>query len=107
MWNVMIGGYTHTHHYKESPDLFRTMLESNYEANDVTFVSVLPACALDIRKWMHAYIGRKFAESSDTSLFTSLIDMYAKCGDIDAATTILKSVAPKSLASCHPMISGI
>ncbi|KAF5764524.1 putative tetratricopeptide-like helical domain superfamily [Helianthus annuus] len=34
-WNVMIGGYTHTHRYKESLEFFRTMLQSNYEANEV------------------------------------------------------------------------
>ncbi|KAK1418508.1 hypothetical protein QVD17_27653 [Tagetes erecta] len=110
-WNVMIGGYTHTHHYKESLELFRTMLQLNYVANEVTFLSVLPACAhmgaLDIGKWIHAYIGRNFSESSNTALFTSLIDMYAKCGDIEAAKTVFESVTHKSLASWNAMISGL
>ncbi|XP_076909030.1 pentatricopeptide repeat-containing protein At1g08070, chloroplastic-like [Bidens hawaiensis] len=110
-WNVMIGGYTHTNHYKESLDLFRTMLQSNYEANEVTLLSVLPACAhmgaLDIGKWIHAYIGKKFTESSNMSLFTSLIDMYAKCGDIEAANAVFESMRHKSLASWNAMISGL
>ncbi|KAJ0596584.1 putative tetratricopeptide-like helical domain superfamily, DYW domain-containing protein [Helianthus annuus] len=112
-WNVMIGGYTHTHRYKESLELFRTMLQSNYEANEVTFLSVLPACAhmgaLDTGKWIHAYIGKNFPEASNTytSLFTSLIDMYAKCGDIEAAETVFESVTYKSLASWNAMISGL
>ncbi|KAM0026838.1 putative tetratricopeptide-like helical domain superfamily [Helianthus debilis subsp. tardiflorus] len=59
-WNVMIGGYTHTHRYKESLELFRTMLQSNYEVNEVTFLSVLPACAhmdaLDTGKWIHVIL---------------------------------------------------
>ncbi|KAI3670964.1 hypothetical protein L1987_87609 [Smallanthus sonchifolius] len=110
-WNVMIGGYTHTHCYKESLDLFRTMLQLNCESNEVTFLSVLPACAhmgaLDIGKWIHAYIGKNFPRSSNTSLFTSLIDMYAKCGDIEAAKTVFESVSPESLASWNAMISGL
>ncbi|KAL8209377.1 hypothetical protein R6Q57_006109 [Mikania cordata] len=110
-WNVMIGGYTHTQRYKESLDLFRTMLQSNYEANEVTFLSVLPACAhmgaLDMGRWIHAYIGKNFSVSSNTSLLTSLTDMYAKCGDIEAAKAVFASVAPKSLASMNAMISGL
>ncbi|XP_076926041.1 pentatricopeptide repeat-containing protein At1g08070, chloroplastic-like [Bidens hawaiensis] len=110
-WNVMIGGYTHTHHYKESLDLFRTMLQLKYEANEVTLLSVLPACAhmgaLDIGKWIHAYIGKKFTESCNTSLFTSLIDMHAKCGDIEAAKSVFESTRHKSLASWNAMISGL
>lgn len=109
-WNVMIGGYTHTHHYKESLDLFRLMLQLNYEANEVTMLSVLPACAqmgaLDTGKWIHAYIEKNFPDSCNTSLFTSLIDMYAKCGDIEAAKTVFDSMTPKSLASWNAMISG-
>ncbi|KAL8239767.1 hypothetical protein R6Q59_016334 [Mikania micrantha] len=100
-WNVMIGGYTHTQHYKESLDLFRTMLQLNYEPNEVTILSVLPACAhmgaLDTGKWIHAYIGKNF----------SSIDMYAKCGDIEAAKAVFASVTPKSLASMNAMISGL
>ncbi|KAI7748279.1 hypothetical protein M8C21_000970 [Ambrosia artemisiifolia] len=110
-WNVMIGGYTYTHCYKESLDLFRAMLQSNCEANEVTLISVLPACAqmgaLDIGKWIHAYIGKNFPDSCNASLFTSLIDMYAKCGDIEAAKTVFESVTHKSLASWNAMISGL
>ncbi|KAL6274782.1 hypothetical protein ACE6H2_025474 [Prunus campanulata] len=54
-WNVMIGGYTHKSHYKEALALFRLMLRSNADPNDVTFLGILPACshlgALDLGKW--------------------------------------------------------
>jgi pentatricopeptide repeat protein len=39
----MIGGYTHTQRYKDSLENFRTMLESNYEPNEVMLISVIPA----------------------------------------------------------------
>ncbi|GJW95419.1 pentatricopeptide repeat-containing protein [Tanacetum coccineum] len=111
MWNVMISGYTHRHSYKESLDLFRTMLESDYKPNEVTLLSVIPACAhmgaLDSGKWIHAYINKNFRDSSNTSLYTSLIDMYAKCGDIEAAKTVFKNVKTKNLASWNAMISGL
>ncbi|GJY41141.1 pentatricopeptide repeat-containing protein [Tanacetum coccineum] len=108
---AMIGGYTHRHSYKESLDLFRTMMESDYKPNEVTLLSVIPACAhmgaLDSGKWIHAYTNKNFRDSSNTSLYTSLIDMYAKCGDIEAAKTVFKNVKTKNLASWNAMISGL
>ncbi|KAJ4951959.1 hypothetical protein NE237_028791 [Protea cynaroides] len=110
-WNVMIGGYTHMSHYKEALDLFRQMLQSNEEPNEVTFLSILPTCAylgtLDLGKWIHAYTDKNFSNSLNTSLSTSLIDMYAKCGSIEAARQVFDSMKSKSLASWNAMISGL
>ncbi|KAJ7964366.1 Pentatricopeptide repeat-containing protein [Quillaja saponaria] len=109
-WNVMIGGYNHMSCYKEALALFQQMLRSNMEPNDVTFLAILPACAnlgaLDLGKWIHASINQNLQNMSSTSLWTSLIDMYAKCGDIEAAEQLFESMNPKSLASWNAMIFG-
>lgn len=109
-WNVMIGGYSHMNRYKEALMLFQRMLRSNMEPNDVTLLSILPACAylgaLELGKWIHAYIDKNLRNSSNTSLWTSLIDMYAKCGDIEAAKQVFDCMKHKSLASWNAMISG-
>ncbi|XP_015895115.3 pentatricopeptide repeat-containing protein At1g08070, chloroplastic [Ziziphus jujuba] len=109
-WNVMIGGYSHMSHYKEALALFRLMLRSNIEPNDVTFLGVLPACAhlgaLDLGKWIHAYIDKNFKSLTNISLWTSLIDMYAKCGNIEAAKQVFDSMKSRNLASWNAMISG-
>ncbi|CAN1120294.1 Pentatricopeptide repeat-containing protein At1g08070, chloroplastic [Linum perenne] len=111
-WNVMIGGYSHRGCYKESLELFRKMLESNVEPSEVTLVSILPAVAnlgaLGLGEWIHAYIDKnnnKF-RLSNNALSTSLIDMYAKCGNIVAARKIFNNLDSKSLASWNAIISG-
>ncbi|KAL5547964.1 hypothetical protein UlMin_003195 [Ulmus minor] len=110
-WNVMIGGYTHMSHYREALELFRLMLRSNVEPNDVTLLGVLPACAhlgaLDLGKWIHAYVDKNFESFSNNSLWTSLIDMYAKCGNVEAAKQIFDGMEVRSVASCNAMISGL
>ncbi|XP_061992676.1 pentatricopeptide repeat-containing protein At1g08070, chloroplastic-like [Rosa rugosa] len=110
-WNVMIGGYTHESRYKEALALFRLMLRSNAEPNDVTFLGILPACAhlgaLDLGKWIHVYIDNKLQCLTNTSLQTSLIDMYAKCGNIEAAKQVFDGMEAKSLASWNAMITGL
>lgn len=109
-WNVMIGGYNYMNHHREALELFRRMLQSHVKPSDVTFLNVLPSCAclcaLDLGKWIHAYIDKNFMNFTNTSLSTSLIDMYAKCGNIVAAEQVFRGVEHKSLASWNAMISG-
>lgn len=110
-WNVMIGGYTHTSKYREALEVFRLMLVKNVEPNDVTFLNVIPSCAqlgaLDLGKWIHAYIERHYSKFPNESLWTSLINMYAKCGNIEASKQIFDGLESKSLPSWNAMISGL
>ncbi|KAK1399989.1 Pentatricopeptide repeat-containing protein [Heracleum sosnowskyi] len=109
-WNVMIGGYTHMSCYKEALNTFRQMQKTSHEPNDVTFLNVLPACAhlgaLHIGRWIHSYIDRNTQKFTNASLWTSLIDMYAKCGDIEAAQEVFNGMKPKTLTSWNAIISG-
>ncbi|KAK9706126.1 hypothetical protein RND81_07G105600 [Saponaria officinalis] len=111
-WNVMIGGYTHQSFHIDALTLFRKMLELRVEPNDVTFLSVISACAhlgaLDYGKWVHVYIDRNFKHLSNIiALKTSLIDMYAKCGDINAAKQIFDDMETKSLSSWNALLIGL
>ncbi|XP_058075686.1 pentatricopeptide repeat-containing protein At1g08070, chloroplastic [Magnolia sinica] len=110
-WNVMIGGYTLSSQYKEALALFREMQFSNQEPNDVTILSILPACthlgALDLGKWIHAYIDKNMSNTANSALYTSLIVMYAKCGSIESAQQVFNAMEVKTLASWNAMISGL
>ncbi|PHT51905.1 Pentatricopeptide repeat-containing protein [Capsicum baccatum] len=110
-WNVMIGGYTHTGNYKEALAVFHRMQQENMDPNDVTLLSILPACghlgALDLGKWIHAYIDKHYQHLQNTSLWNSLINMYTKCGAIVAAKQVFQGMKSKTLASYNVMISGL
>uniref|UniRef100_K7ML66 DYW domain-containing protein n=1 Tax=Glycine max TaxID=3847 RepID=K7ML66_SOYBN len=75
------------------------ILEKNVKPNDVTFLGVLPACAslgaLDLGKWVHAYIDKNLKGTdnvNNVSLWTSIIDMYAKCGCVEVAEQVFRSI---------------
>ncbi|KAL5975279.1 Pentatricopeptide repeat-containing protein, chloroplastic [Asimina triloba] len=110
-WNIMIGGYTHCSKYKEALALFREMQISNLETNDVTLLSILPACtylgALDLGKWIHAYIDKNMNKPINEALYTSLIVMYAKCGSIESALQVFNAMEVKTSAAWNAMISGL
>jgi len=110
LWNTMIGGYSNLSLYPEALALFDLMLREKVTPNDVTFLGVLPACAclgaLDLGKWVHAYVDKILKGTNNVSLWTSIIDMYAKCGCVEVAEQVFRSKWSRSLASWNAMISG-
>ncbi|XP_050368129.1 pentatricopeptide repeat-containing protein At1g08070, chloroplastic-like [Argentina anserina] len=110
-WNAMISGYAQSGRFEEALGLFEEMRRANVVPNESTMVSVLSACAhlgaLDLGKWIHVYIDKKLQSLSNAPLQTSLIDMYAKCGNIEAAKQVFDGMEDKSLASWNAMITGL
>ncbi|KAK2965114.1 hypothetical protein RJ640_005277 [Escallonia rubra] len=109
-WAVMIAGYVGHELYNDALKCFHWMLtDGNAKPNEAVLVSVLSACAhlgaLDQGKWIHIYIERSgMAQSSNIS--TALIDMYAKCGQIDCAKQVFNGTGKRDLLTWTSMISG-
>lgn len=110
-WNGLIGGYARNGRLFEVLNAFKRMLrESDVSPNDATLVTVLSSCArlgaLDLGNWVHVY-----AESSgyQDNIFVrnALVDMYAKCGNIDSAIDVFNSMHTKDLISWNTIINGL
>ncbi|KAI4388997.1 hypothetical protein MLD38_001271 [Melastoma candidum] len=108
-WNAIIVGYVQEEEEYEAFEMFQRMSSSGIVPDEVALASILSACASiqSLRK------GEKFHCLAvkcglDTSLYTgsSLIDMYAKCGVVEAAYCIYLCMPDRSIASMNAMISG-
>ncbi|XP_022868922.1 pentatricopeptide repeat-containing protein At4g02750-like [Olea europaea var. sylvestris] len=108
-WTAMIKGYVQGEKFVEALELFLLMMNSGTRPNHYTFSSVLDACAgcssLVMGNEVHTCI-LKFGCPLDVILATSLVDMYAKCGDIDASCQIFESMLTKNLVSWNSIIGG-
>ncbi|KAL0674747.1 hypothetical protein Bca4012_002728 [Brassica carinata] len=109
-WTVMINGYVQCREFKVALLLFREMVESwSNRPSHYTFSSVLKACAasssLLMGRQVHSMISKR-GMACDVVLSTSLIDMYAKSGDITAASGVFKSMPVKNTASWNSIIGG-
>ncbi|CAA7019481.1 unnamed protein product [Microthlaspi erraticum] len=107
-WNSMLCGFSQNGNSLEAINLFDYMYSNSLETNEVTFLGVIQACSsigsLEKGKWVH----HKMILSGLKDLYTetSLIDMYAKCGDLDAAEIVFKAIASKSIVSWSSMINA-
>ena len=83
---------------------------ANEKPNSVTLVSLLSACThlfnICAGKSIHSYILRNQIEL-DVALGTVLFEMYSKCGHIEKALQIFKSMPEKNLQSWTIMISAL
>ncbi|XVE59297.1 hypothetical protein DITRI_Ditri05aG0034800 [Diplodiscus trichospermus] len=88
---------------RENGDLARNLLDNRH------LISVLKFCAaegwLELGRSYHALIA-KIGLDADGFIGTSLIDMYAKCGDMDSAEVVFNQIRRLDVASCNCLISG-
>ncbi|KAL0360438.1 UNVERIFIED_CONTAM: Pentatricopeptide repeat-containing protein [Sesamum radiatum] len=109
IWNSMISGYAQNGMCKEALDAFMRMRGDGFEPDEVTFASVLSACAqsgmLDVGKEIHEMILQRRIELNEFVL-NGLVDMYAKCGDLANARLIFEGMSVKNSAPWNSLITG-
>ncbi|GMH22366.1 hypothetical protein Nepgr_024209 [Nepenthes gracilis] len=109
-WNAMIGGYCQNKQPHEALKLFHELQSSTlFEPDEVTIASILPAIsdlgAFDLGRWVHHYVQTKRLDKA-TNVCTSLIDMYAKCGEITKAMQVFDSMPRTENPPWNAMING-
>ncbi|XP_024931177.2 pentatricopeptide repeat-containing protein At2g22410, mitochondrial [Ziziphus jujuba] len=109
-WTSMIVGYAQSDSFKEAIELFREMQLHGVEADAATVASVISACgnlgALSHGRWVHSY-SERWGSLMSLSVKNSLIDMYAKCGDIERALQIFHELSNRDVISWTAMITGL
>ncbi|KAF8405479.1 hypothetical protein HHK36_010385 [Tetracentron sinense] len=108
-WNSMISLHSRRGDVSESLNVFCVMRsEMGMKANEVTLISILPACAdmraLNEGKYIHGY-AVKSGIASETKVVNSLINMYGKCGSVDAAWQLFEAMQVKNLVSWNSIVS--
>ncbi|KAL7618128.1 hypothetical protein Lser_V15G01683 [Lactuca serriola] len=109
-WSAMIGGYARMGRSTSAVELFREMQIAGVKPDEITMVSVLSACsdlgALELGKWVENYIEREKIPKS-IELSNALIDMFTKCGDMDKALRLFKTLDHKTIVSWTSVIVGM
>ncbi|XP_020519253.1 pentatricopeptide repeat-containing protein At2g44880 [Amborella trichopoda] len=110
-WSAMISGYRQNREPSLAIELFREFQVSSTLDPDANMVrSLVPAIAdvgaLRLGKWVHAY-ARRMGFTHDVRLCTTLVDMYAKCGDIDEARRVFDEMVNRETGTWNALIGGL
>ncbi|XVE99105.1 hypothetical protein REPUB_Repub03eG0168000 [Reevesia pubescens] len=108
-WNSLISGHVGLGQYEDAIDLLKDMLFQGYKPNLYTYSSILSVCsdvpAIEWGKQTHCCI-IKPAFDSNVVVGSALIDMYAKCGILNAARKVFDYLTSKNLVSWNTMLAG-
>ncbi|XP_074580097.1 pentatricopeptide repeat-containing protein At2g36980, mitochondrial-like [Curcuma longa] len=109
-WNALISGYAENGHSAKALETFDKMLVSEQTPNQMTFSSVLLACAnlcsIDKGKNLHDRIV-KLGIQNEVFLGTALVNMYAKSGDVESAMRMFSEMPERNLVCWSAMIQGL
>ncbi|KAL1197993.1 Pentatricopeptide repeat-containing protein [Cardamine amara subsp. amara] len=110
LWNALIGGSVQAKRSQEALALFQEMQTSSTKPDEITMIHCLSACsqlgALDVGIWIHRYI-KKHNLSLNVALGTSLVDMYAKCGNISEARSVFHGIQTRNSLTYTAIIGGL
>ncbi|KAG0455310.1 hypothetical protein HPP92_024275 [Vanilla planifolia] len=108
-WNAMLSGYFDNSEHGQGFDLFLIMQNCSVEPDLVTMTSVISASGFlpDTRlgREIHGYAIKK-GFGIDTSLYNSLIQMYACFGNLKEAEKLFLRMKSKDVISWTAMMSG-
>jgi pentatricopeptide repeat protein len=120
-WTALIDGCVKNGRHDEAIDCFRAMLLDGVEPDYVTLIAVISACAevgaLGLGMWVHRLVVRQGLERNvrlvvrqglerNVRVANSLIDMYARCGQVELAAQVFRSMRKRTVVSWNSMIVG-
>ncbi|XP_077218684.1 tetratricopeptide repeat (TPR)-like superfamily protein [Tasmannia lanceolata] len=108
-WTAMICGYARNGHGEQALCFFVDMVRGLLLPDDFTFRAVLQACAnlsvLAHGRMVHGCIIR-YGFQSYNYVSNALVNMYAKCGDIEGSKGAFDGILYKDLVSWNAMLFG-
>ena len=108
-WNALLSGFHDNRACDQGPRIFKEMLVIGLEPDIYTFISILKSCSnildVDFGKQVHVHI-IKDGLSSNGSVGTALIDMYAKCRCLEDADVTLNELTERDLLTWTTIISN-
>ncbi|GMH13502.1 hypothetical protein Nepgr_015343 [Nepenthes gracilis] len=108
-WGIMIAGFTHCGSPHEAIAIFQEMRQVGEKPNAIILLNLIEACAVSAElgraKWAHGIsIGRGLA--AELAVGTAIVDMYSKCGALEASRKAFDEIHQKNILSWSAMVAA-
>ncbi|KAL2482079.1 Pentatricopeptide repeat-containing protein [Forsythia ovata] len=108
-WTALISGFVAQGHGTESFGLFCEMRRENVRPNEFTLATVLKGCSicldLESGKQLHAEV-IKIGALSDVYVGSTLVDLYAKCGEVEYAENVFSMIPEQNAVLWNSLLNG-
>ncbi|KAI3770683.1 hypothetical protein L6452_01824 [Arctium lappa] len=108
-WTALISGFVGEGCGTQGLLLFREMLEEDIRPNEFTLATVLKACCVclnvEFGRQLHSQIV-KSGFFSDGHVGSTLVDLYAKCGELEYAEKVCHNLPAKNAVSWNSLLNG-
>jgi pentatricopeptide repeat protein len=109
-WSTLIAGYAEQERGEDALKCFQQMQADGVVPNPITFTYVLKACGsagvVDKGKKIHVELISQGLLEDDAFLCTAVVDMYAKCGEVERAQRVFDELSMRSVAMWNALIGG-
>ncbi|KAI5083629.1 hypothetical protein GOP47_0003372 [Adiantum capillus-veneris] len=109
-WNALIAGYAQQEQGQKALGCFQRMQSEGLSPDAITYACILKACGstqdADIGIKIHADIVSQGMLKEDVVLGNALVDMYAKCGLLRKAQSVLEELHVRDVVSWNALIAG-
>ncbi|XP_015581682.1 putative pentatricopeptide repeat-containing protein At5g37570 [Ricinus communis] len=110
-WSALISGYAQNGQPNEAVRIFLEMESKNVKPDEYIMVSLMSACSqlgsLDLARWADCYLSKSSIDIGQTHVIAALIDMNAKCGNMERAKKLFEEMPKRDLITYCSMIQGL
>jgi pentatricopeptide repeat protein len=109
-WNALLTGYEQHGQAEKALNHIEEMCASGFSPDAITYVCSLKACGglRDLQKGekLHAEILKNESHRTNVAIGTSLVDMYARCGELMKVQDAFEDLRNPTVTAWNVLISG-
>ncbi|KAK1563099.1 hypothetical protein Q3G72_022308 [Acer saccharum] len=110
VWSALVSGYAQNGQPNEAVKIYIEMTSRNVKPDKFTIVSLMSACSqlgsLELAKTVDSILSRSEIDVRQPYVTAALIDMNAKCGNMDRAEKLFEELPNRDLITYSSMIQG-
>ncbi|KAL3524489.1 hypothetical protein ACH5RR_017323 [Cinchona calisaya] len=110
-WSALISGYAQNGQPTEAIQMFYRMQFSSVKPDEFIMVSLMSACSqlgcLELAKTIDSNMHGSSFDLRRVHIAAALVDMNAKCGNMDRASTLFEEMPTRDIVSYCSMMQGL